>query len=132
MKFKIVKKKIDHYFVDCSTWNDYNLLSCEEYSKRLANELGLDIKPIYYDNDKISGYRLENPFKGGGIMSYQVWFYDEWNYRNQCWRQYEWSKYSDRCWDNCVLVIREARAKCKECKNKYEKEYGEVVEELIL
>lgn len=118
MKFKIVKKYIDKFFINIKDWD-------EQFYIKICNELGYIIKPIIY-NDKISGYSIYK--EGEKIPVYRIWYYDEFNSRMQGWRQYEWSEYHDREFDDSVLTISQAKLNCNSCKNKIEKYYGEEVE----
>lgn len=118
MKFKIVKKYIDKFFIDIKDWD-------EQFYTKTCNELEYIIKPIIYD-DKINGYSIYK--EGEKIPVYQIWYYDEFNSRMQGWRQYEWSEYHDRAYDDSVLTISQAKLNCNSCKNKVEKYYGEEVE----
>ena len=128
MKVRIIKKPISSYFVNAEKW-DNDILSCEDYCKNLCDQFDIfEMIPITY-NEKITGYRIEHKNKECQIMSYEVWYYNELHSSKPGWRQYLWSEYHDRSYDDCVLTIKEAIDKARECKIKYEKNYGIIVDE---
>ena len=124
MKFKIVRKFIDKFFIEFKDWD-------ESLYTNICNELNYNIKTIkdiIENQDKIIGYQITNS-DNRRIPVYYIWYLDEFSCRMQGWKQYEWCKYHDREYDDCALTTDLAKIKCIECKGEKEKYYGKVVEE---
>ena len=120
MKFRIVRKFIDKFFIEPKDWN-------ESLYTKICNDLGYSIKKIETQH-KVIGYSITNS-DNKNIPVYHIWYLDEFNSHMQGWKQYEWCEYHDGKSDDCVLTINLAKEKCFECKEEKEKYYGKVVEE---